>query len=71
MIGAMKKLQKVLVFWYDFLVGDDWRMAGTVIAALAITFGLSRAAITSWWVLPLAILFVLPYSIWRAARRRA
>ena len=28
-------------FWYDFVVGDDWRVAVAVIAALALTHAVS------------------------------
>ena len=30
-------------FWYDFIIGDDWRIAAGVVAALAITYGLAEA----------------------------
>lgn len=66
----MQKVKAFLSFWYDFVVGDDWRIALVVIIALAVTYGLSRAAVAGWWVLPAAILLILPYSLWRAARRR-
>jgi uncharacterized membrane protein YbhN (UPF0104 family) len=55
-------------FWYDFVVGDDWRVPVAVIAALALTYGLSATAISVWWVLPAAVV-VLPLSLWRVARR--
>jgi hypothetical protein len=32
-------------FWYDFIVGDDWRVAVAVVAALALTFGFARTAV--------------------------
>lgn len=41
-------------FWWDFLVGDDWRIALTVVAALAATYALDQAAIRAWWLVPLA-----------------
>jgi hypothetical protein len=66
----MRHVRTFLGFWYDFLVGDDWTVAAVVLAALAATVGLSRAAMPSWWVLPVAILVVLPASLWRAQRRR-
>jgi hypothetical protein len=58
------------MFWYDFIVGDDWRVALGVVAALAVTFGLSQAGVPAWWVLPAALAVLLPLSLWRATRRR-
>ena len=33
----MKRLKSIGAFWYDFVVGDDWRVAVVVVAALALT----------------------------------
>jgi hypothetical protein len=66
----MTRLRRFLFFWYDFVVGDDWRMAVAVVAALVITFVLAGAGLPAWWVLPLAVLVVLPLSLRRAARDR-
>jgi hypothetical protein len=57
-------------FWYDFIVGDDWRVAVAVVVALAITYGVSTTSIPAWWVLPAAVVIVLPLSLWRVARAR-
>ena len=27
-------------FWYDFIIGDDWKIAAGVVVALALTFAL-------------------------------
>ena len=64
------KLTAFLRFWYDFVVGDDWRIAAAVIVGLGLTFGVSRTAIPAWWVLPVVAAVVLPVSVWRVARRR-
>ena len=55
-------------FWYEFVVGDDWRIAVAVIAALAVTSLVAMAGLPAWWVLPAAVLVVLPLSVWRTAR---
>jgi hypothetical protein len=65
------KLTAVLRFWYDFVVGDDWRIAVAVIVGLGVTFGVSRASIPSWWVLPAIVAALRPVSVWRVARLRA
>ncbi len=63
-------IRRVFVFWYDVVVGDDWRVAVAVVAALALTYGISRTGVAAWWVLPTAVLIVLPVSLRRAVRRR-
>ena len=56
-------------FWWDFVVGDDWRMALAVVLALAATAGLSQLGVPSWWVVPIVALGVLTISLVRAVRR--
>ncbi|HEY3088351.1 MAG TPA: hypothetical protein VGJ59_09830 [Jatrophihabitantaceae bacterium] len=56
-------------FWYDFVIGDDWRIAVGVVAALAITYAVSTTGTSAWWVLPVAVAVVLPASLWLVARR--
>ena len=62
------RLKAVGRFWYDFVVGDDWRIAAGVLAMLAITWGVSHTSLPSWWLLPVAVAVVLPLSLWRATR---
>jgi hypothetical protein len=66
----VKNILAVVRFCYDFVVGDDWRIALTVVAGLAITYGLSRAGLPAWWALPAVIVVALPLSLLRAARGR-
>ena len=66
----MKRLKAFGAFWYDFVVGDDWRVAVGVVLALALTFLLARVTtVAVWWLVPVAVLVLLPTSIYRAARR--
>jgi hypothetical protein len=66
---VIKRLRAFGAFWYDFVVGDDWRVAVAVVLALAVTAGLAQAGLPAWWVLPLAVVLVLPWSLWRARRQ--
>lgn len=59
-----------LRFCYDFVVGDDWRVALGVAAALALTYGVSTTSIPAWWIVPAAVAILLPASLWREIRRR-
>jgi len=64
----MRRLRAVGRFWYAFVVGDDWRVAVAVVAALAATGVLAVAGLPAWWVLPTAVVVVLPLSVLRGAR---
>ena len=66
----MRWLRRFFAFWYDFIVGDDWRAAAAVVVALAITYGVASAGLPAWWVLPVAVALVLPATLWRVARKR-
>jgi len=56
---------------WDFVVGDDWRAAVGVVAALALTALLAGAGVSAWWVMPIAVLALLVWSVRRAAREAA
>jgi len=62
----MKYLRSFVLFWWNFIVGDDWRMAAGVAVGLTLT-----AALQVWWLLPPIVAVVLFGSLWRAARTAA
>jgi hypothetical protein len=55
-------------FWWDFIVGDDWRLAAGVVAAIALTATLTRTHREVWWFLPLAVLTLLALSLLSSVR---
>jgi hypothetical protein len=55
-------------FWWDFLVGDDWRVAAGIVVAFGLTALLAATSIPAWWVLPLGVAAVLWLSLRRVAR---
>ena len=65
------RLKAVARFWYDFVVGDDWRVAVAVIAALALTCAVSTTSAPAWPILPAVVAMVLPLTVWRVARRQS
>ena len=64
----MKGLKRFGAFCYDFVVGDDWRVAAGVVAALGVTALVAGSTVAAWWILPLAALVMLGLSVWRASR---
>lgn len=55
-------------FLYDFIVGDDWRLAAGVAVTLGVLALLVAAGVPAWWFLPIAIALLLAESVARAAR---
>jgi hypothetical protein len=54
-------------FWWDFVVGDDWRVAVGISLALGLTAALATTSAPAWLVLPLAVAAVLWMSLRRVA----
>jgi hypothetical protein len=65
----MRHLRAFGLFWWDFVVGDDYRLALGVVVLLGITAGLTRTGIALWWLLPLGVLAMLALSVFAVARR--
>ncbi len=65
----MRQVRAFALFWWDFIVGDDYRIALAVIVLLGTTALLSHSGIAAWWLLPLGIIAMLATSVFTAARR--
>jgi hypothetical protein len=55
------------LFWYDFVVGDDWSIAVGVVAAIAVAALLVNAGVNAFWLVPLAVAGLLAASLWRVS----
>lgn len=64
----MKLLRSTASGIWQFVVGDDWRIAVGVIAALGLT-GLLAEVNSAWFVMPAAVVCLLGLSVWLGARR--
>ena len=62
------RIEAFLRFLWDFIVGDDWRIAAGVVVALGITALVADTSVAAWWILPLATVVLLAVSVWHAAR---
>ena len=56
-------------FWIDYIFGDDWTVAAVIGVALLATWGLVRAGVPAWWLLPLAVLGASVRSLHAAVMR--
>lgn len=63
----MSRLRSICAFWYDFIVGDDWRGAAVVAVVLVGTAALVHVArVNAWWLMPAGVVVVLGWSLRRA-----
>ena len=63
----MSRLRSIGAFWYDFIVGDDWRGAAVVAVVLAGTALLVHVArVNAWWLMPAGVVVALGWSVRRA-----
>ncbi|MEA2573064.1 MAG: hypothetical protein QOH93_362 [Chloroflexia bacterium] len=77
----MKYVRGFFAFWYDFIVGDAWEVAAGVVLSLLLLYALAhfsgadaQTAGSGWTsyaalLLPLAIVALLGYSLWRVRPR--
>lgn len=64
-------MKALLRFIWDFVVGDDWRIAAGVVVALGLTALVAHeTSLAAWWIVPVAVAAVLAVSVWRAAGSR-
>jgi hypothetical protein len=64
----MSRVRAFGLFWWDFVVGDDWRAAAGVLLAISLTAALVAAGLDAWWLMPAAVAAVLGLSLRRASR---
>ena len=63
----MRYVRSFALFWWNFVVGDDWRAALGLAVALGATYALAHEGVNAWWLLPIGVVIVLVASVWREA----
>ncbi len=66
----MKWLAQFGRFCYDFLIGDDWRLAVGVVVTISGVFVIAHHGVNAWWLLPTAVAVLLLMSVTHEVRRR-
>jgi hypothetical protein len=66
----MSRLSSLLRFIWEFVIGDDWRIAAAVAVTLGVMLVLSDNGAAVWWLLPVVVLVMLSASVWSVARSR-
>jgi hypothetical protein len=64
----MSRLTALGEFVWEFVVGDDWRVAVGVVLAIALTAVVATTHVAAWWILPVAVALLLALTLWRATR---
>jgi hypothetical protein len=64
----MRRLRAFGQFWWDFVVGDDWRAAAGIVLAIAGTAALVAGGLDAWWLMPASVAAILAMSLRREAR---
>ena len=66
----MRMLRGFVRFWYDFIIGDDWTVAAGVIVLLGATHQATAHGVDAWWLMPLGVILLLGFSLFRSAAPR-
>jgi hypothetical protein len=61
-------VRALLVGVWEFVVGDDWRVALGVVVALGAVALLAGVGIYAWWLMPPAVMLLLALSLRRVTR---
>jgi hypothetical protein len=67
----VNRVTSFLRFLWEFVIGDDWRIAAGVLVALGATAAIADTTVAAWWILPVAVLVLLGASVWRAGASRS
>jgi hypothetical protein len=64
----MRTVERIALVIWDFVVGDDWRVAVGVVMAVGATALVAASGAAAWWLPPLAVIALLADSLRRASR---
>jgi HAMP domain-containing protein len=55
--------RRVAAAVWDFVVGDDWRLALAAVAAIGLAAAACALGLDAWWLAPLIVLAALRWSL--------
>lgn len=67
--ASYRSLRAFLLFWRDFLIGDDWWGAGLALLGLGFTYLASRYGVAPFWIPVVFVTGSLAQNLWRMKRR--
>jgi hypothetical protein len=59
--------RRIALAVWDFVVGDDWRLALAAVVAIGLTAVVCALGLSAWWLAPLIALAALRWSLRGAA----
>lgn len=62
------KIKAFGMFWWDFIVGDDWVSAAGVAIGIVATAYLAHHGVNAWLLMPLVAIAVMYLTLRRATR---
>jgi hypothetical protein len=65
----VKYVRSFARFWWNFVVGDDWRLAAGLAVAITLTWLLTHEDVNAWLLLPIAVALLLADSLRREVGR--
>jgi hypothetical protein len=65
----MRRLRAFGRFWWNFVVGDDWRAAVGIVIVIGATAALVAASVDAWWLMPIGVAAILGLSLRRETLR--
>jgi len=65
----MRRLRAFGQFWWNFVVGDDWRAAVGIVIAIGATAALVASGVDAWWLMPIGVAAILGLSLRRETLR--
>jgi hypothetical protein len=66
----MRRLRAFGQFWWNFVVGDDWRAAVGIVIAIGATAAIAAGGVDAWWLMPIAVACILALSLRRETASR-
>jgi hypothetical protein len=65
----MDYVKRFFLFWYHFLIGEDWIGSLIVLAGFGLTYFIAQTGIAAYWILMATVLISLSFSVWREVQQ--
>lgn len=66
--AIVRAIKGFALFWYDFIVGDDWVVAALVLIGVALTSAIKGTSAHDWYLLPVVMVIALSQTLVRAIK---